>query len=101
MLGMMRQALARWRTLDSGAPAPAAYERDPRYPDLYPANGLVLKQTMRDLPRPIDHPVPQARPEAVNFDYVWFTQDEARLFLPPRLRAGERVQLAWPIVRRL
>jgi hypothetical protein len=61
----------------------------------------VLKQTMRDLPRPADHPISQARPDAINFDYVWFTKEEAQQFLPSRLRVGERVDLPSPIVRRL
>ena len=109
---MMTQALERWRALAAGdasvAGAPAGgpateerYARDPRYPDRYPEGGLVLKQTLRDLPRPPDHLIPQARPDAVNFDYVWFTAAEARRFLPPVLRAGERTDLPWPIVRRL
>lgn len=103
MLGMMRQALARWHTLEAPlAPAPAVgYDRDPRFPDLYPADGLVLKQTLRDLPRPADHPFPQRRPEAVNFDYAWFRADEARAFLPEQLEVGARLDLPWPIVRRL
>jgi len=109
---MMTQALDRWRALAAGGapgagtaaggPAPEErYARDPRYPDEYPEGGLVLKQTLRDLPRPPDHPVPQARPDAVNFDYAWFTAAEARGFLPPVLRAGERADLPRPIVRRL
>jgi hypothetical protein len=104
MLGMMRQALDRWHTLraeranakvDAGA-----YERDPRYPDFYPADGLVLKQTLRDLPRPTGHVSPQRRPEAINFDYAWFTKDEVRDFLPERLEAGTTRELPWRIVRR-
>jgi hypothetical protein len=111
MRGMMAQALERWRTLHgdeageattpSNGAAPPPYQRDPRHPDLYPEDGLVLKQTMRDLPRSADHPIPQARPDAINFDYVWFTKDEAQQFLPSRLRAGERVDLLWLVVRRL
>src|SRR5919197_2471078 len=84
MRAMMELALERWRALQSGAAAAggapgaaaAPYERDPRYPDLYPAGGLVLKQTMRDLPRPAGHLIPQARPNAVKSDSVCFTKDE-------------------------
>ncbi|HEU5314765.1 MAG TPA: hypothetical protein VFX49_01550, partial [Chloroflexota bacterium] len=54
--GMMRQALDRWHALRAARGAAAsieagAYERDPRHPELYPTGGLVLKQTLRDLPR--------------------------------------------------
>ncbi|HET7771203.1 MAG TPA: hypothetical protein VFN74_20710, partial [Chloroflexota bacterium] len=82
MLGMMRQALERWHELraerSTARVEAGAYERDPRHPDFYPTGGLVLKQTLRDLPRPEGHPAPQKRPEAINFDYAWFTKDEAR-----------------------
>jgi hypothetical protein len=111
MRAMLTQALERWRALGAAGPSGAdagtdaapdgPYARDPRYPDRYPEGGLVLKQTLRDLPRPPDHPVPQARPDAVNFDYVWFTAAEARRILPPALRAGERAALPGPLVRRL
>ena len=104
MLSMMRQALERWETfttherrrdVDAGA-----YERDPRHPDFYPVGGLVLKQTMRDLPRPAGHASPQERPEAINFDYVWFSADEVRDFLPEALQVGVSRALPWRIVRR-
>ena len=124
MRDMMLQALDRWNELHgsgaNGAPlsrdaAPQPYERDPRHPDLYPLDGLVLKQTLRDLPRPANHPIPQARPEAVNFDYAWFTKDDAKLFLPDGVGTpsvarqvahqdfvvGQRKALPWRIVRRL
>jgi hypothetical protein len=105
MLGMMHQALERWRALTAERSIPpaesGAYARDPRYPDFYPVGGLVLKQTLRDLPRPEGHPSPQRRPEAVNFDYAWFTADEARDFVPERLEVGARRDLPWRIVRRL
>ena len=81
--------------------APQPYQRDPRHPDLYPADGLVLKQTLRDLPRPTDHVIPQVRPEAINFDYAWFTKAEARQLVPATPRVGARSEVPWPIVRRL
>jgi hypothetical protein len=104
--GMMLQALERWRELatDRAAARPAdlaPYERDLRYPDLYPAGGLVLKQTLRDLPRAFDAPIPQVRPEAINFDYAWFTKDDAALFLPEKLEVGQRKDLPRRLVRRL
>ena len=109
MRAMLAEALARWQSLSSSdtlpteteTEAPGTYQRDPRHPDLYPTDGLVLKQTLRDLPRPADHPIPQSRPEAINFDYAWFTKDEARLFLPATLEPGATTTLPHPIVRRL
>jgi hypothetical protein len=108
MLGMLGQALTRWRTLEGDAgepqgtrPAPAAYERDPRHPSFYPDGGLILKQTLRDLPRPEGHPSPQQRPQAINFDYAWFRAGEVGGFLPPSLSVGARHDLPWTLVRRL
>jgi hypothetical protein len=105
MLGMMHQALERWHALRAERKAASVesgeYERDPRYPDFYPADGLILKQTLRDLPRPEGHESPQVRPEAINFDYAWFTREEARGFLPESLEVGARRELPWAIVRRL
>ena len=104
MLGMMTEALQRWHALQAERSVTVvelgAYERDARYPDFYPTDGLVLKQTLRDLPRAEGHPSPQTRPEAINFDYAWFTQAEARDFLPEPLEAGARRELPWDIVRR-
>ena len=104
MLGMMRQALERWETITARERGRGvnvgAYARDPRHPDCYPVGGLVLKQTMRDLPRPAGHASPQQRPEAINFDYAWFTADEARDFLPESLVEGARRELPRRIVRR-
>jgi hypothetical protein len=105
MLGMLQQALERWRTLGgarSDAAAPAeSYARDPRYPDFYPADGLVLKQTLRDLPRPQGHPSPQTRPEAINFDYAWFTANEVPDLLPEQPEVGSARTVPWRLVRRL
>ncbi len=107
---MMEHALDRQRTLAGGAPhateddphtALAPFQRDPRHPALYPSDGLVLKQTLRDLPRTEGHPSPQNRPEAINFDYAWFRAHEAREFLPERLEVGARRDLPRTIVRRL
>ena len=105
MRAMLTESLDRWQSLDrSPSAAPSSqdsYTRDPRHPDLYPTDGLVLKQTLRDLPRPKSHPIPQARAEAINFDYAWFTKEEAPLFLPSTFEAGATVQLPHTIVRRL
>jgi len=109
MRSMLSEALERWRPASApdtskteAAPVtPTTYERDPRHPDLFPIDGLVLKQTLRDLVRPANHPIPQPRPDAINFDYAWFTKDEARLFLPTTLQPGERTDLPQAIVRRL
>ncbi len=108
MVGMLSRALARWQDLtgagaagESSDSGPGDYERDPRHPSFYPQGGLVLKQTLRDLPRPEGHPSPQTRPQAINFDYAWFRADEVQGFLPQPLEVGQKRELPPGIVRRL
>ena len=106
LLGMLHEALERWQRLESagagaGADVPASYARDPRHPARYPEGGLVLKVTSRDLPRPDDQRPAGWPRDAVNFDYAWFTVEEARQFLPEEVRPGAEQQLPWPLVRRL
>lgn len=115
MLGMMIQALDRWqepshsRVVGSSAqglqPAGAlpAYTPDPRYASRYPADGLVLRVTTRDLPREARRRPVDWRGNAVNFDYAWFTKDEARSLLPeePEIHLGARRDVPVALVRRL
>ncbi|MGH2350378.1 MAG: hypothetical protein ACRDJN_02035 [Chloroflexota bacterium] len=106
MLGMLQQALRRWAEIrDGGAAAagdaPASYQPDPRYPPRYPVDGLVLKVFLRDLARHDDGREPDWRSRAVNYDYAWFTKEEARSLVPSTPRAGTRQDVPWPIARRL
>jgi hypothetical protein len=70
----------------------------------YPADGAVLRVSVRDLPRPAGSPVPpdQARYfRQWNFDHVWLRADQARAFLPERLETGEKRAVPSDIVSRV
>lgn len=98
MAGMMREALARLeRADDLGEPSPVQLAETGPDADLYPADGLVLEATVRDLPRP-DGTLTDGK---WNIDYVWLTRDEARSLVPERVSVGEHREISWPIVRRL
>ena len=91
----MEPAHGRWRR--SQGQAPAAYE--PANPDRYPADGLVLRLTARDLPREEDTRKDDWRKNAWNMDYAWVTREEAaRSFR--ELVAGARRE-APAVLRRL
>jgi hypothetical protein len=101
---MLHQALERWQLLaavDGHTDSGAVGEYAPARPDLYPADGLVLQLTARDLPREVDTRPDDWRKRAWNLDYAWFTRDEARELVPtPTVPGASR---AWPrrVVRRL
>ncbi|HYH12748.1 MAG TPA: hypothetical protein VD789_10375 [Thermomicrobiales bacterium] len=98
MAGMMREALARVeRSDDLGEPSPVQLAETDVDADLYPADGLVLEATVRDLPRPDGTPTDGKW----NIDYVWLRRDEARSLVPETLEAGQRREVPWPLVRRL
>lgn len=73
-----------------GPDAPPAAEKLACEPDrlekLYPADGLVLRVTIRDLPRPIGARPPRA--EVWNDDFAWFRKAEARALLPDKIEVG-------------
>jgi hypothetical protein len=101
MADMLRQALAKWRSL----PEPdkwleGSLRPTPGRPEFhYPADGLVLRQTVRDLPR--QNPPPDWRGTAWNKDYAWFRKEEARSLLPAELRAGSTQDVPRPLLVRL
>ncbi|KAF0246805.1 MAG: hypothetical protein FD180_335 [Planctomycetota bacterium] len=100
MAGMMEKALAKWKELKPEdrlmKEAPGA---DPggrtRWERLFPADGLVLKDWSRDLPR--EGP---AR-AAWNLDFAWFRKEEARRFLPDTIEEGALHEVPREIVLRL
>jgi hypothetical protein len=99
MAGMLRDALDRFAKLgELGAPSPAQLVDTRPEDEGYPADGLVLQATVRDLPRPADQPPPDHK---WNLDYVWIRSDEARALVPEPIAAGTRRD--WPenVVRRL
>lgn len=99
MAEMMREALDRFaRPGELGAPAPAQLIGTVPEDEGYPADGLVLQATVRDLPRPAGQPPADKK---WNLDYVWIRRDEMPALVPNPAEPG--ASRAWPtnIVRRL
>jgi hypothetical protein len=103
---MLRRALAKWETLSQAErllptdprTQTAAVRRAERY---YPADGLVLSVTARDLGREVAETETDWRAKAWNQDYAWFTKAEARQFLPAKPEVGQTHGLPAPVVRRI
>jgi hypothetical protein len=101
---LLRDALARWqklgrddRLLPNDPKSQASALR--RAERAYPEGGLVLHVYSRDLPRA--DVAPGWRGKAWNQDYAWFQSPEAKQFLPPELRVGQKHELPAPLIRRL
>ncbi len=105
MTELLQTALQRWSLLSGDGAAeprgqaPAAYE--PANPDRYPADGLVLRLTARDLPREEDTRKDDWRKNAWNMDYAWITGEEAAAIVPGELVAGARREVPAAVLRRL
>ena len=102
VLQMMRQSLSRWdkvsddeKTLDSES----AIRQQHRWEDSYPEGGLVLNMITRDLPESCD---PNDPCEVKwNQDFVWFSKQEARQWLPKQITKGAKHQLPESLTVRL
>lgn len=104
LLGMMREALRRWREEPADSEPPetlGSYVPDPRLPAEAPPEVLVLKVYTRDLPRPGDPRPPHWRRDAMNMDHAWLTREEAAALLPADPSIGSRFPVPPAVVRRL
>lgn len=87
LLEVLEQSLERWRKRPDNAESPdipETYPVDPRLGWSYPENGLVLKVTVRDLPRDSDDVDPRH-----NIDFAWFTEEETGSLVPPNAAPGQ------------
>ncbi len=107
---MLKDGLTRWEHLPrkqrllENPPSREAAKKWQRWESLYPADGLVLRLTVRDLPRPgdaKDSGAPSNFAKRWNQDFVWFRKAEARSLLPARLAKGESCDVPRPLVERL
>jgi hypothetical protein len=100
----LREALQNWNRLKAkGRTSSGEDQLDisqlNRADRFFPEGGLVLKVNTRDLPR-----VPRQQgvwARAWNQDFAWFTNDEARQFLPGEIAPGQRCKVPRPLVERL
>lgn len=102
VLAMLQQALEKWKALpdgERGLPADANLKPGHRWEDSFPSGGLVLVSTNRDLP-PNGDPAARAG-DRWNRDHVWFSQNEARQWLPADPRPGRTHRLPKILALRL
>jgi hypothetical protein len=101
---MLRRALAKWEALpEEKRLAPQPYDPSgamPRTEKAFPADGLVLMESMRDLPRK-PPPAGDWLAGSWNKDYVWFRKAEAQRFLPKRRAKGATATVPRSLVNRL
>jgi hypothetical protein len=102
MAGMLAKALERYATMprqerlldEAGAAALGKATR--RLEAHWPADGLVLRVTSRDLPPPAGDSAPPADGwwrQAWNVDFAWFRAEEARDLLPASPEVGAEREL--------
>lgn len=105
LLTMLNAALERWEQRSSTGGSddahPQPYLPDPKYPSLYPADGLVLRVVSRDLPRSDDRREPDWRTNALNLDFAWFTADEAAALVPEQVEPGASRQISQALANRI
>src|SRR5688500_16408708 len=101
---MLTRALKKWDALPEErrfAPKPydpsGATVRDEKK---YPEDGLVLMESMRDLPRTAP-PAGDWLAGSWNKDYVWFRKAEAQQFLPEQRKKGATREIPKKLAYRL
>lgn len=108
ILQVMENGLAQWgrmsaaeRRRDPGLKLPAGAISD--WEKLYPADGLVLRMTCRDLPLQQGSWKQVVWNDAVweNLDYAWFRKNEVRQLLPVSISTGAAWEIPKPLVERL
>lgn len=100
VMRLMQQGLNGWNRGDKNSKGPfeSSLEPDKKFNVAFPDGGLILRQTMRDLPRPSQ---PHHKTDKHNFDHVWMTADEVKTFAPAKLKPGFSYEIPEKIVRRL
>lgn len=95
---MLERGLDAWHKLpekERQAKPPGA-EPKHRWEFCYPKDGLVLKETFRYF---LDDA--QEEEKRFNFDFAWFSADEAKSFISQSSKTGEKYKVAQTLCRRL
>jgi hypothetical protein len=102
ILSLMGRGLAKWEKKQSGAariaPLYKSNKADSKFATDFPTGGLILRQTMRDLPSSSN---PRRDTSRHNFDHVWFTAKEKADFTPKKMEVGETWEVPSQTVKRL
>ncbi|MEM7783634.1 MAG: hypothetical protein AAF623_09800 [Planctomycetota bacterium] len=98
--GLIGRGLAAWEKInpDQIRAFGVELDADPNYTVQFPEGGMILRETMRDLPRE-----DQVRFETWrhNFDHVWLTRDEVNAFIPEALEPDFQYSVRESVVRKL
>jgi len=100
VMRLMQTGLNRWNrgAKNSKGAFKSSAEPDKNYTTSFPKGGLILRETMRDLPRPNQ---PHHKTDQHNFDHVWMTAEEVKAFSPTKAEPGFTYKIPEKIVRRL
>ncbi|RZP30668.1 hypothetical protein EVA23_02420 [bacterium] len=102
VLKMIEDGLEMWNSLpvsDRNIPSNSIPEARHRWENSYPENGMVLNLSKIDLFT--DPPIQSERSERWNRDYVWFDNQETRLWLPENPNIGDIYNLPEILLNRL
>ncbi len=96
---MINKALRRWEAnpLSSIKEFAAHNAPDQRFNLGFPVGGLILRETIRDLPRVDNENFETWRH---NFDHAWLTADEMNSFVPSNPEVGHKYQIPEKFARR-
>ena len=100
VIGLMSRGLASWESKNPNKIKAFAQSNDPdsNYFAEFPSGGLILRETMRDLPRTSVYRQPTDRH---NFDHVWLSKEEVDSLVPEDVKEGQTWQIADSISKRL
>lgn len=99
VMRLMQKGLNGWNRGDKNRKGlfQSQAQTDEKYNVPFPEGGLILRQTMRDLPRPDQ---PYHKTDRHNFDHVWMTAEEVKAFVPVEVEPGFSYKIPEKIVRR-
>ena len=95
---LLRRGAARWNESSADKPFRRSNKSDSRYVVSFPEGGMILRETMRDLPSASNS---RRKFDRHNFDHVWLTAEEKKNFMPSRLSVGHSWSISESTVKSL
>ncbi len=99
--GLIKRGLAEWdrkqKAEKTVQPLRESNEVDANFVVEFPEGGLILRQTMRDLPI---SSMPRRRTKRHNFDHAWLTANEKSQFVPKEMKPGSSWEIPSSTVKR-
>ena len=99
VLEMLNEALDKWERTRPEAEVPGDYKKDRRFNRAFPTGALVLRQTMRDIPR--KESLGEHDTWRHNFDHLWILKEEAESLIPADPKPGAEIMMPRELVRRI